>query len=222
MINALHSSRENGTKAFQHKGSTFIWIDIYKMWMRECERRGKGDARMVPKLRETHIKRFLDEVECVTSKDDAGIYTLSVGTLNMYVHVHIIYVRILLAIFCINKYLHAYSNRRYCLSCTVILIKPLHQEYQTDTIVPWSLQQSVWARVTKPWQGDKLRLPGYTQRSRGIQVLHQMAGWNIWKRCVVWHKYWTGMCMCIIYLHNIFACMYARETRDVTIKFMFI
>ena len=57
MINALHSSRENGTKAFEHKGSTFGWIDIYKMWMRECERKGKGHARMVPKLRETHIIR---------------------------------------------------------------------------------------------------------------------------------------------------------------------
>ena len=57
MINALHSSRENGTKAFHHKGSTFGWIDIYKMWMRECERREKGHARMVLKLRETHIIR---------------------------------------------------------------------------------------------------------------------------------------------------------------------
>ena len=57
MINALHSSRENGTKAFQHKGSIFGWMDIYNMWMRECERRERGHARMVPKLRETHIIR---------------------------------------------------------------------------------------------------------------------------------------------------------------------
>ena len=57
MINALHSSRENGTKAFLHQGSTFGWIDIYKMWTRECERREKGHARMVPNLRETHIIR---------------------------------------------------------------------------------------------------------------------------------------------------------------------
>ena len=57
MINALHSSRDNGTKAFQHKGSTFGWIDIYKMWMRECERKDQGHARMIPRLRETHIIR---------------------------------------------------------------------------------------------------------------------------------------------------------------------
>lgn len=37
--------------------STFGWIDIYNMWMRECERREKGHARMVPNLRETHIIR---------------------------------------------------------------------------------------------------------------------------------------------------------------------
>ena len=55
MINAL--PRENGTKAFEHKGGTFGWIDIYKMWMRECERCQKGHARMVLRLRETHIIR---------------------------------------------------------------------------------------------------------------------------------------------------------------------
>ena len=57
MINALHSSRENGTKAFQHEDNTFGWLDIYKMWMRECNRRENGHARVVPKLRETHIIR---------------------------------------------------------------------------------------------------------------------------------------------------------------------
>ena len=57
MINALHSSREKGTKLFRHKGCTFGWAEIYKMWLRECDRRSKGTARMVPKLRETHIIR---------------------------------------------------------------------------------------------------------------------------------------------------------------------
>ena len=57
MINALHSSKESGTKAFIHKGSLFGWIDIYKMWMRECNRREKGIPRMVAKLRETRIIR---------------------------------------------------------------------------------------------------------------------------------------------------------------------
>ena len=57
MINALHSSRENGTKSFECNGSQFGWAEIYKMWVRECERRNVGAARMVPKLRETHIIR---------------------------------------------------------------------------------------------------------------------------------------------------------------------
>ena len=64
MVNALHSSRENGTKAFLHQGTTFGWIDIYKMWMRECERREHGHARMVPKLRETHIIRDAWQRSC--------------------------------------------------------------------------------------------------------------------------------------------------------------
>ena len=57
MINALHSSRDRGTKLFCHKGCTFGWAVIYDMWSRECDRRSTGAARMVPKLRETHIIR---------------------------------------------------------------------------------------------------------------------------------------------------------------------
>ena len=57
MINALHSSRDNGTKSFQQHGVTFGWKDIYKMWVRESDKRKAGHARMVPKLRESHIIR---------------------------------------------------------------------------------------------------------------------------------------------------------------------
>lgn len=57
MINALHSSRDNGTKLFQCNGSQLGWAEIYKMWVRECGRRDVGAARMVPKLRETHVIR---------------------------------------------------------------------------------------------------------------------------------------------------------------------
>ena len=53
MINALHSSRDNGTKSFQQHGVTFGWKDI--MWVRESDKRKAGHARMVPKLRESHI-----------------------------------------------------------------------------------------------------------------------------------------------------------------------
>ena len=57
MINALHLSRDNGTKEFECNGSVFGWGDIFKMWIRECDRRKVGAARMVPKLREIHIIR---------------------------------------------------------------------------------------------------------------------------------------------------------------------
>ena len=57
MINALHSSRDNGTKAFLHNGITFGWRDVYRMWTRECTRREKGQTRMVPRLCETYIIR---------------------------------------------------------------------------------------------------------------------------------------------------------------------
>ena len=57
MINALHSSKESGTKSFECIGTELGWADIHKMWVRECERRDVGAARMVPKLREVHIIR---------------------------------------------------------------------------------------------------------------------------------------------------------------------
>ena len=56
MINALHSSRDNGTKLFDHGDSKFGWADVYKMWIRECKI-SSGSARMVPQLRESHIIR---------------------------------------------------------------------------------------------------------------------------------------------------------------------
>ena len=57
MINALHSSCDNGTKAFELEGTKFGWAGIYKLWIRECARKEVGTARMVPKLREIHIIR---------------------------------------------------------------------------------------------------------------------------------------------------------------------
>lgn len=57
MINALFSSKEGGTKAFNLKRRMFGWKSISKMFARECERMSKGLTRMVPKLRETHIVR---------------------------------------------------------------------------------------------------------------------------------------------------------------------
>ena len=57
MINALHSSRNGGTKNFMFNGNYFGWKTIINMYERECNRVSNGIARMVPKLRETHIIR---------------------------------------------------------------------------------------------------------------------------------------------------------------------
>ena len=57
MINALFASQPSGTKAFQMEGISFGWQVLSDMYQRECERRNKGCARMVPRLREVHILR---------------------------------------------------------------------------------------------------------------------------------------------------------------------
>ena len=58
MINALFASKEGGTRKFQTGTGTAIgWKVIVDMYTRECCRRDSGHARMVPKLRETHIIR---------------------------------------------------------------------------------------------------------------------------------------------------------------------
>ena len=58
MINALYSSQEGGARSFQDgDGIEFGWKAIVDMFSRECQRRDKGHARMVPKLREIHVLR---------------------------------------------------------------------------------------------------------------------------------------------------------------------
>lgn len=54
MINALWSSRPNGTKHFNREGTTFGWSAMYE---RECARVKHGKTRMVPKLKEAFIIR---------------------------------------------------------------------------------------------------------------------------------------------------------------------
>ena len=57
MINALFSSQTGGTKSFRHSkdGDMFGWKAIIDMYARECQRREMGQARIVPKLRETYV-----------------------------------------------------------------------------------------------------------------------------------------------------------------------
>ena len=57
MINALYSSQNVGTKSFSMGGTDFGWKAIMAMYQRECSRRNKGRARMVPRLREAYILR---------------------------------------------------------------------------------------------------------------------------------------------------------------------
>lgn len=57
MINALWSSRANGTKEFNREGTMFGWSTIVAMYDRECSRVKNGKTRMVPKLKEAFIIR---------------------------------------------------------------------------------------------------------------------------------------------------------------------
>ena len=57
MVNALFSSRMDGTKKFQLEGNLFGWEAVIGMYEQECERRSTGNARMVPNLREVHVLR---------------------------------------------------------------------------------------------------------------------------------------------------------------------
>ena len=59
MINALFSSKDKGTKQFQHeKGSVlFGWKTITDLYKRKLTRVSNGQARMVPRLREAHCLR---------------------------------------------------------------------------------------------------------------------------------------------------------------------
>ena len=55
MVNALHSSRAEGTKQFTLDGKTFGWKAIIDMFERDCGHVRNGHTRMIPKLWEAHI-----------------------------------------------------------------------------------------------------------------------------------------------------------------------
>ena len=57
MVNALHSSKHMGSKTFKLNGVEFGWQAIRDLWHRECTRRERGNARMIPKLKESHVLR---------------------------------------------------------------------------------------------------------------------------------------------------------------------
>ena len=56
MINALFSSQAGGTKMFTAADeTTFGWKATLDLYSREYQRRDKGHARMVSKLRESYV-----------------------------------------------------------------------------------------------------------------------------------------------------------------------
>ena len=58
MINALFSSKVDGTKHFQRSGKCkFGWDTIDDLYKRELARVENNCARMVPRLKETHCLR---------------------------------------------------------------------------------------------------------------------------------------------------------------------
>ena len=58
MINALFSSKVDGTKQFkQVNGTVFGWKAITDLYKRELVRVSNNQARMVPRLREAHCLR---------------------------------------------------------------------------------------------------------------------------------------------------------------------
>ena len=58
MIYALFSSKAGGTKQFKRaKEAEFGWKAITDLYGRELVRVSKGQARMVPRLREAHCLR---------------------------------------------------------------------------------------------------------------------------------------------------------------------
>jgi len=57
MINALFSSKENGTKKFNRGDCTFGWKSITDLYKRKLAKSSCGQARMVLKLREAHCLR---------------------------------------------------------------------------------------------------------------------------------------------------------------------
>jgi len=58
MVNALFSSKTDGTKKFQREGySTFGWQAILDMYQRELDSASNQIARMVPHLKEAYCLR---------------------------------------------------------------------------------------------------------------------------------------------------------------------
>lgn len=60
MVSALFQSRPRdvgGTRTFEKNGVEFGWKSVQDLYRREVDRMKSGQARRVPKLRESHIIR---------------------------------------------------------------------------------------------------------------------------------------------------------------------
>ena len=80
------------------------------MWIRECDKKKTGHARMVPKLRESHIVR--------DSWTKLNVAPAKIMQVYSYMHAYICTILLL--------YSFINSKRRYCLSYICTAIKLLH------------------------------------------------------------------------------------------------
>ena len=97
------------TKPFKLCGMEFGWQAIKDLWQWECARREKGNAPMVPNLRESHVLR----------DSWTKLNTAPAKIMQVFIQ-HIIIVIILLCT--LN-----YSRRRYYLNYTTTLTSNPHQ-----------------------------------------------------------------------------------------------
>lgn len=87
MVNALHSSKEGGTKRFVFNGTEFGWSSITAMYHRECERVRNGLTRMVPKMKEVYVIRDSWTKLNVTP---AKIMQVQHFTITIFMHINLL------------------------------------------------------------------------------------------------------------------------------------
>ena len=116
MVNALYSSKHVGSKIFKLRGVEFGWQAITDLWQRECARRENGNARMVPKLRESHV---LKDSWTKLNVASAKIIQVSATQRNKSYH--------FTRINDYNYYILFCSRKRYYLSYTVTYTSSPHQ-----------------------------------------------------------------------------------------------
>ena len=124
MVNAPYSSRANGgTKQFQLEGNTFGWQAVVDLYLRECERRNKGAARSVPRLREVHVLR--------DSWTKLNVHPAKIMQVIFLCSIHL----------WPSLSLNSFSKKRYWLNCT-----------RTSLRTPLLWMHRLWNALFNTWQ----------------------------------------------------------------------